>query len=95
MMYCTVSLRFRAYYLYLCSYVMYMLNFRSGEEATNEKNAYHFFDVSGCAGGEDLCLDQNLPRTRLQFDWPLNYFQSRRQCVLDAGHEILFVAKRL
>ena len=77
-----------------------MLNFSSGEEATDEKNAYHSFGVSGlqelgCAGGEDLCLNQNLPRMRLRRDCCFNHFRSHRQCVLGAGHEILCVAKRL
>ena len=77
-----------------------MPNFSRGEEVTDEKRAYHFFGVSelqllGWAGGEDLCLDQNLPRTRTRRDQPFNHFQSRRQCVLGAGRGILYVAKRL
>ena len=45
----------------------YVLNFDNDEEATDEKNAKLILvsklQKLGCAKGEDLCLDQNLPRT--------------------------------
>ena len=77
-----------------------LLNFSRGEEATDEEMRIIFFGVSGlqelsCTGGEDLCLDHNLPRTQLRCDRPFNHFQSRRQCVQGAEHEILYVTKRL
>ena len=62
------------------------------------KNVYQYIRftiIMGCAGGEDLCLDQNLPRTRQRRDWPFSHVQSHRQCVLGAGHEIPYAAKRL
>ena len=61
-----------------------------------KKNAKYIFGVSlQCAKGANLCLDQNLPRKSTRPDWPFHHFQSRRQCLLGAGHEILYVAKRL
>ena len=103
----------------LRSYIPYLT---IGEAATDEKMRVIFLvRQNSNAGGEDLSLDQNLPRTWTTWrDWPFNqgivkkrFYDSLLAIIFShdrivnrsmytvhagctgAGHEILYVAKRL
>ena len=69
-----------------------MLNFSGGEEATDEKMRIVFL-VCHSYNNWVVQARRRICASTKTCDWPFNHFQSRRQCVLGAGHEILYVAK--